>query len=138
MPRQRAPLSELGGLDIYHDECCAHLQFRDEAGAKRHIYGPNRTTHEQAHKDLEQPAKAGSPQLKKSHGASDLKHAAWGEATTPEARSIQNEVPRAFWKPLGQRKPEVFKMSFPEHSGRHLAAEVCPPPNTTPQPGRTK
>lgn len=54
MPRQSTPLSELGSLYIHHDECCAHLQFRDEPGVQRNIYGPNCTTHEQAQKDLEQ------------------------------------------------------------------------------------
>ena len=39
----------------------------------------------------------------------------------PKARSVQNEIPGTFWKPLGQRRLEVFKMRFPEHSGSHLA-----------------
>ena len=48
MPRQKTPLSELGSLYTYHGEYCAHLHFRDEAGAQRVIYGPSRTTEEQA------------------------------------------------------------------------------------------
>ena len=58
MPRQKTPLSELGSIYAYHGEHYAHLQFREQADKKTDIYGPNRTTEEQAQKDLEQIRKA--------------------------------------------------------------------------------
>ena len=76
MPRQKTPLSELGSLDIHHNECCAHLQFRDEAGTQRNIYGPNRATEEQAQKDLEQIRKAAEKSETREEGLEMMRNEA--------------------------------------------------------------
>jgi len=58
MPRQQAPLSELGSTYSVNGEFCAHLNFLDQTGYQKNILGPSRTTEEQAQKDLEQIRKA--------------------------------------------------------------------------------
>ncbi len=58
MPRSKPDLSELGSVELHGGEFRAHLQFRDEVDKKVQIRGPNRTTQEQAQKDLEQIRKA--------------------------------------------------------------------------------
>ena len=58
MPRQQAPLSELGSTYSVNGEFRAHLNFLDQTGYQKNILGPSRTTEEQAQKDLEQIRKA--------------------------------------------------------------------------------
>jgi len=58
MPREKTPLGELGSVFEHGGEFRAHLQFRDESNRVENIVGPNRTTEEQAQKDLEQIRKA--------------------------------------------------------------------------------
>jgi len=58
MPREKTPLGELGSVFEHGREFRACLKFRDESNSFENIYGPNRTTEEQAQKDLEQIRKA--------------------------------------------------------------------------------
>ena len=44
MPFDKTALANLGGTEPHKDEFRAHLQFRDEAGINKNIYGPSRTT----------------------------------------------------------------------------------------------
>ena len=74
----------------------------------------------------------------KSHTTRGQKCSKWDsrnilEATWPtEARSVQNEVPGTFWKPLGHRRPEQFNISLQTPSGSHMANGGQ---NTSPCPG---
>ena len=53
MPRQQAFLSELGSIYPHNEEFRAHVNFLDQTGHQKNIYGPSRTTEEQAQKDLD-------------------------------------------------------------------------------------
>ena len=58
MPKKKAPLSELGAVREHKQGWFAHVQDHDDFCKKIQICGPNRTTQEQAQKDLEQIRKA--------------------------------------------------------------------------------
>ena len=58
MPFAKIELAKLGGIEPHSGAFRAHLQFHDDGGLFKHIRGPNRTTEEQAQKDLEQIRKA--------------------------------------------------------------------------------
>jgi len=47
-----------------------------------------------------------------------------GEARPPEPRTAQNELPDAFWEPLGHQSPEQLKISLQRPSGSHLATRA--------------
>ena len=59
MPFDRTVLASLGGTELHNGELRAHLQLRNEEGAKVNIRGPCRTTEEEAQKDLRQIRAAG-------------------------------------------------------------------------------
>ena len=87
MPLEAQSCSELGSIDPNKNEFRAHLQLRDESSKKAHICGPNRTTEEQAQKDLEQIRKAAEKAETREEGlemmrneAQKLKEAAQYEA----------------------------------------------------------
>ena len=42
MPRSKAAVNELGTIYARGAECCAHIQFRDDDGYNKHVYGPSR------------------------------------------------------------------------------------------------
>ena len=60
MPFDKAALSNLGGTEVHKGEFRAHLQYRNEIGTNIHIRGPNRTTEDEAQKDLRQIRAAGA------------------------------------------------------------------------------
>ncbi len=60
MPFAKADLAKLGGTESHKGEFRAHLQFRNEKGTNINIYGPCRTTEDEAQKDLDQIRAAGS------------------------------------------------------------------------------
>jgi len=55
-----------------------------------------------------------------------------GEARPPEPRKAQNELPDAFWEPLGHQSPEQLKLSLERASESHVATRVQ---NTAAFPG---
>ena len=55
-----------------------------------------------------------------------------GEAGPPEPRTAQNELPDAFWEPLGHQSPEQLKISLQRTSGSHVATRAQ---NATAFPG---
>ena len=59
MPRNRAPVNELGTIFAHGVEFRAHVQFRNDTGEQKHILGPSRATEGEAQKDLEQIRAAG-------------------------------------------------------------------------------
>ena len=59
MPFDKAALANLGGTEVHKGELRAHLQSRNETGTKINIRGPNRTTEDEAQKDLQQIRAAG-------------------------------------------------------------------------------
>ena len=60
MPRNRVPLSEMGVLNSHKEGMRAHIQFRADGEKQKYIYGPSRSTDEEAQKDLDQIRAAGS------------------------------------------------------------------------------
>ena len=59
MPFDRTALANLGGTEMHKGELRAHIQHRNETGTNINIRGPNRTTEEEARKDLTQIRQAG-------------------------------------------------------------------------------
>ena len=59
MPRSKAAVNELGTIYARGAECCAHIQFRDDDGDNKHIYGPSRASENETEKDLDQIRAAG-------------------------------------------------------------------------------
>ena len=59
MPRNKPPVSELGTIYVRGAEFWAHIQFRDDDGNKKQIYGPSRGAEGEAQKDLDQIRAAG-------------------------------------------------------------------------------
>ena len=59
MPRNKTPVNELGNIYTHGEEFRAHIQFRDDDGKHKDIYGPNRSTEDEAQKDLDQIRAAG-------------------------------------------------------------------------------
>ena len=59
MPRNKTPVSELGTIYGRGAEFWAHIQFRDDDGKHKDIYGPSRATENEAQKDLDQIRAAG-------------------------------------------------------------------------------
>ena len=59
MPRNKAPVSELGAIYAHGAEFRAHVQFRADDGEQKNIYGPSRATEDEAQKDLRQIRAAG-------------------------------------------------------------------------------
>ena len=59
MPFDKTALANLGGTESHNGEFRAHLQFRDEKGININIYGPSRTTEDEARKHLNQIRAAG-------------------------------------------------------------------------------
>lgn len=59
MPFNKTALANLGGTEVHNGEFRVHLQYRNEIGTNIHIHGPNRTTEDEAHKDLMQIRAAG-------------------------------------------------------------------------------
>ena len=58
MPRNKPPVSELGAIYARGAEFCAHIQFRDDDGNKKQIYGPSRGSENEAQLEVsEQHAK---------------------------------------------------------------------------------
>ena len=51
MPRNKAPVTELGNIYAHRRELHAHIQFRDDDGKQKHIYGPSRGSECEAQKD---------------------------------------------------------------------------------------
>jgi hypothetical protein len=60
MPRNKAPVFELGTIYAHGAEFRAHVQFRNDTGEQKHILGPSCATEGEAQKDLEQIRAAGS------------------------------------------------------------------------------
>ena len=58
MPRNKTAVQDLGTICAHGTEFRAHIQFRGDAGEKKHIYGPSRSRNE-AQKDLDQIRVAG-------------------------------------------------------------------------------
>ena len=58
MPWNKTAVGDLGTIDAHGTEFRAHIQFRGDAGEKKHIYGPSRSRNE-AQKDLGQIRVAG-------------------------------------------------------------------------------
>ena len=50
MPRNKTAVQDLGTICAHGTEFRAHIQFRGDAGEKKHIYGPSRSRNE-AQKD---------------------------------------------------------------------------------------
>ena len=60
MPRSQTPLNELGGILRHHDDkFCARVRYRNEAGVKFTIQGPDRTEKKRAESDLQRMRAAG-------------------------------------------------------------------------------
>ena len=59
MPRSKVPVSEMGVVNSHREGMRAHIQFRADDEEQKHIYGPNRSTDEEAQKDLDQIRAAG-------------------------------------------------------------------------------
>ena len=66
-----------------------------------------------------QPAARG-----KSHGASDLKCAAWGKPYHQSPETAQTELTYAFWEPFGHQSPEQLKISLQRPSESHVATRA--------------
>ena len=60
MPWKQTPLAKLGSVAPHSDDYRAHLQYRDEAGTKKDIYGPDRSDRRRAEADLAQMRAAGA------------------------------------------------------------------------------
>ena len=91
MPFVQAELAQLGGTESHNGEFRAHMQFRGEANKNVNIRGPNRTTQEQAQKDLEEIRKAAEKAETREEGlemmrdeAQRLKNSAQYEAEIQE------------------------------------------------------
>ena len=60
MPRNLPPLNELGGIHHHHDSSfCARVRYRNEAGVKVIIRGPDRADKQRAESDLQRMRAAG-------------------------------------------------------------------------------
>ena len=59
MPRNKAPVTELGNIYVHRLKFHAHIQFREDDGQCKNIYGPSRATENEAQKDLDQIRAAG-------------------------------------------------------------------------------
>ena len=59
MPRNKAPVTELGTTCGHGTEFRAHIQFRADDGKRINICGPSRATENEAQKDLDQIRAAG-------------------------------------------------------------------------------
>ena len=59
MLRNKAPVSEMGVVDVHKEGLRAHIQFRSDGEEQKHIYGPSRSTENEAQKDLDQIRAAG-------------------------------------------------------------------------------
>ena len=59
MPRNKAPVSDLGTIYAHGGEFRAHIKFRAADGKYKNIYGPSRATEDEAQKDLDQIRAAG-------------------------------------------------------------------------------
>ena len=59
MPRNKAPVTELGNIYVHRLKFHAHIQFREDDGQYKNIYGPSRATENEAQKDLDQIRAAG-------------------------------------------------------------------------------
>ena len=60
MPRNKDPVAELGTICAHGEEFRAHIKFRDDDGKRKNIYGPSRSTEEEAQRDLDQIRTAGA------------------------------------------------------------------------------
>ena len=60
MPRKQAALAELGRVAVHDDQYRAHAQYRNCAGVKVNIYGPDRSDRRRAETDLDQIRAAGA------------------------------------------------------------------------------
>ena len=72
MPRNKTAVSDLGSIDAHGTEFRAHIQFRGDAGEKKHIYGPSRSRNE-AQKDLDQIRVAGGAGATRQEGIELMK-----------------------------------------------------------------
>ena len=59
MPRNKTPVNELGTIYTHGEAFRVHIQFREDDGKHKDIIGPNRSTDEEAQKDLDQIRAAG-------------------------------------------------------------------------------
>ena len=55
----KTAVNNLGTIYAHGAEFCAHIQFRDDNGDNKHIYGPSRGSENEAQKDLDQIRAAG-------------------------------------------------------------------------------
>ena len=58
MPRNKAPVCDLGAIYAHGGEFRAHIKFRAADGQYKNIYGPSRATEDEAQEEVsEQPVK---------------------------------------------------------------------------------
>jgi len=76
MPFDKTALENLGGTEQHKGKFRAHLEFRDEKGAKNNIYSTSRATNKEAQKDLDQIRAAGAVGSTREEGLNYTKHRA--------------------------------------------------------------
>ena len=59
MPRTKRPLAELGAVSADGRSFYAHIQYKNDEGVQKHIYGPHRDYKQDAQADLDQIRAAG-------------------------------------------------------------------------------
>ena len=60
MPKKQTPWDQLGSVEVHKDAYRVHLNYREDAGNQRNIYGPERSRKSHAKADLDQIRAVGS------------------------------------------------------------------------------
>ena len=104
MPWKQTPLGELGSVEIHNDQYRAHVKYRDGAGLKVNVFGPDRRDHRHAEADLAQIRAAGAVGNAREQGL---------QIMAAEARRLQvsaqfeAEVRAAVQRQRSAEEPEV-------------------------------
>ena len=137
MPRQKTPLSELGAVYEHKGEFRLHLNFLDQAGSQKDIYGPSRKTKEQAQKDLEEIRKAGTKGKTRGEGlqfmrdeAQKLKDSAQYEAEIRETLrrldSVEEESDYDYYDDMSDNSEPPWIQEYPEEPPEESSQSVRP------------
>jgi len=103
MPWKQTPLAKLGSVEPHSDGYRAHVQYRDEAGTKKHTYGPDRSDRCRAETDLDQMRAAGAIGSTREQG---LQYMAAEARRLQVSASFEAEVRAAVQRQLAEEAEE--------------------------------
>ncbi len=111
MPRKQAALAELGRVAVHDDQHRAHAQYRNCAGEKVNIYGPDRSDCRRAETDLDQMRAAGAIASTREQG---LQYMAAEARRLQVSAGFEAEVRAAVQRQLAEEEEDAVYVSDDE------------------------